>query len=215
MGCPGYAAYKIHGNGLVDVNGVLPAFSTDSSQARMLQRIWKKYGTAIQAASQLHGVPVSWILGVIAQESGGNPTACSPCSACAPQYCEEAAGRRCCAFGLMQFTAQTARTFQTSPENILGDATHAIERGAALLSQHLRNQGGDLVKALALYNSGSLRCGAENTFGYFTNHDYPFQVVKLANTAVQLDLRNVAPGTTIAVLGLAVAGLIYWKPETN
>jgi hypothetical protein len=115
----------------------------------------------------------------------------------------------------MQFTGNTARAYQTTPAAILGDATHAAERGAALLSRHLAQNNGDLVKALALYNSGSLRCGAENTFGYFTNHDYPYQVVKLANTAAQLDLRHSNPGTTIAAIGLAVAGLIYWKTETN
>lgn len=217
MGCTGYASYKIHGNGTVEVNGQIPSFLHQRNEVQKLQRVWERHGLAAQVAAERHKIHPAWVLGILMQESGGDVAACSPCSACNIRYCEEHLGRSCCAFGVMQFTGETARAMQSSPARMLQDPVHAVERGAALLRRNLDRTGGDLVKAAALYNSGRLQCGADNTFGYVTNSDYPYQVIKWANTASQLNLvaRSYA-GALSAFVVVLVTGLVStgtWKPK--
>jgi soluble lytic murein transglycosylase-like protein len=211
MGCPGYASYNINGDGTVEVNGQVPAFLVGSIQANSVKKAWKKYGGALQYAAKKYGIPKEWLLGLLMQESLGGTITCSPCtSGC----CSLHLSRQCCAYGVMQFIPATAYANGTSPERLLQDPAHAIERAGHFLKKRLLEVGGDIVKAATLYNAGKLECGAETTFGYVSNHDYPYQLVKWSNTAKSLGLQReslIVP--TLAAAGIVTAGLIWWKPK--
>lgn len=85
--------------------------------------------------SQKYGVPEKMILGVMMQESKGNPTITSP------------AGAK----GLMQLMPGTARELGVTNRS---DPKQNLEGGVKYLGQMLKKFGGDPSKALAAYNAG-------------------------------------------------------------
>ncbi len=218
MGCPGYASYSIHGNGLVEVNGVVPAFSSESTKARVLEA-WDKFGPAISSAAGRYGFPAPWLLGILMQESNGGKLDCSPCSACPARHCSTHLGKTCCAFTIMQFLPTTAAAQGTSIELMMQDDTLAIMTGGKLLSKLLARYNGDIVKAAASYNAGSPVCNnSSTTFGYRSNGDYPMDVVKWANTATNMKLlpNKSLLGVAFVAAGVFTAGIILadiWKPK--
>lgn len=206
MTCPNAASYSIDGDGLVEVNGVQPHFDKDSSQAARLLRVWAKWGSAIYGSAQRYAVPPEWILGVMMQESGGDPAACSPCG---EKCCGTHLGRKCCAFGIMQFVPTTADQYGTSVEQMLQDPVLAIDIGTKFLRDLLKRYDGDFIMATAAYNAGTPRCGGSTTFGYVSDNDYSFQVVQWSNTAIKFGLPKPSIAAPfIATMGLVAAGLI-------
>ncbi len=89
----------------------------------------------LEQLSQKYGVPVEWILGVMMQESGGDPNAGS------------SAGAR----GLMQLMPETFAGLGVG-DNIL-DPKQNLEAGVKYLSQ-MHEQFGDWTKAVGHYNCG-------------------------------------------------------------
>jgi hypothetical protein len=85
--------------------------------------------------SQKYGVPEKMILGVMMQESKGNPNITSPVGA----------------KGLMQLMPGTARELGVTNRS---DPKQNLEGGVKYLGQMLKRFGGDESKALAAYNAG-------------------------------------------------------------
>lgn len=211
--CPGFATYEVRPSGIVSVGGHVPTFGTSSEPERKLIAAWDRFGAAVSRASRRTGVPAPWLMGVMLQESGGNPRACSPCSICRAELCEQAAGLSCCAFGLMQFIGPVARQYGTSPDELVRRPELAIEVSADLLSDLISRHGFDLPKIATSYNAGSPRCSKPGTtFGWVTNGDYPMQVVRYSNTAFELGMTKAAsvmPAVMLAALGVGIGWAIY------
>lgn len=206
--CPGFASYELDSSGRVYVNGVLPEAS--GKELQNLQDAWKRYGGLVVSAANDYGIPPAWVMGVLMAESAGNPRACSPCAACNPSFCTTAAGQTCCAFGLMQFLASTAKHYGTSAAALLENPALAIDVGANLLADLIDKFGLDLPRVAASYNSGGARCGKEGTtFGLKTEGDYPMKVVKYANSATRLRAPVAGGALTGFVVAVACFGVAY------
>lgn len=93
---------------------------------------WRDTAAPIAAK---YGVPLNLVMGVIQQESGGNPTVASPVGA----------------GGLMQLMPATAKSLGVQDRN---DPAQNIEGGVKYLAQQLETFDGDVSKALAAYNAG-------------------------------------------------------------
>lgn len=89
----------------------------------------------LQKLSEKNGVPLEMILGVINQESGGNPNAKSPVGA----------------QGLMQLMPGTAK--ELGVKNAM-DPNQNVAGGVKYLGQMLKKFDGDKMLALAAYNAG-------------------------------------------------------------
>lgn len=208
--CPGFASYRVESDGGVEVRGEFPIWDPGSAQEAKLLKAWADYGDWVAAAGKRTGVPASWLIAILVQESGGNPFACSPCSICNPSICVEGAGFRCCAFGLMQFIDSTARAYGASGPQLMGKPKLAIDIAAEFVADKMEKHGFDPVLLAAAYNAGTPRCGGSSpTFGLVANHDYPMSVVKYSNTALALELQPPPPFLGMGVMGgmLAAVGI--------
>ena len=211
--CPGFATYNILPDGRVEVSGSIPKF-TSAQRIDPLLEAWERFGPDLDAASRKHGIPVSWLVGIMMAESKGNPRACSPCSLCSSELCATGSGVQCCAFGLMQFIEPTARSFGVTPTTLMESPGIAIDVAAALMRKLSSNVGMDLVRIAATYNGGFNRCGKQGTtFGWHTNGDYPMVVVQYANAFSDLNLptpvRSSQMGVVLALVGAGLALAIY------
>jgi soluble lytic murein transglycosylase-like protein len=101
------------------------------------------YGAEITAAAKKHGLDPALLAGLVKQESGFDPNAGSP------------AGAR----GLTQLMPGTAAGLGVT--NVL-DPAQSLEGGAKYLRQQLDAFGGDVTRALAVYNAGP---GAVQRYG--------------------------------------------------
>lgn len=214
--CPGFATYQTLSNGQVSVNGQVPFVKSDAL-AEMVQEAWGKHGSSIARVSAQTGIPVHWFVGIMMAESKGNQYACSPCSLCSSSLCAEGAGQRCCAFGLMQMIAPTANRYGVTPTQLMQSPTQALFAAARYIQALVDQVGTDLVRVAAAYNAGvgSLKkCGKQgSTFGWYTNGDYPMEVVQYSNTFIGLRLAPVQSnsmlGALFATVGLGIAAGIY------
>lgn len=215
--CPGFATYQTLSNGQVSVNGQVP-FVKSESLAQVIVEAWNKHGSSITQVSAQTGIPVHWFVGIMMAESKGNQYACSPCSLCNESLCAEGAGQRCCAFGLMQMIAPTANKFGATPTQLMQSPIQALLAAAGYIDAIAEQVGDDLVRVAAAYNAGvgSLKkCGKqETTFGWYTNGNYPMEVVQYANTFIGLQLApvpqsNTMLGALFATVGLGIAAGIY------
>lgn len=116
-----------------------PKINAKNAQELVL-KIDENYGDIIERAVAGTDVPKALVIAVIAQESGGNPTAVSP-TGCA---------------GLMQFCPSTAKSYGLSLDDRLVPEK-AIPAGVALLQDNIKSFSGSHDKvafALAAYNGG-------------------------------------------------------------
>lgn len=215
--CPGFATYQTLSNGQVSVNGQVPFVRSDSL-VEAVQKAWGMHGSSIARVSAETGVPVHWFVGIMMAESKGNQYACSPCSLCSSALCAEGAGQKCCAFGLMQMVAPTANRYGVTPTQIMESPTQALLAAARYIEALVVLVGNDLVRVAAAYNAGSAslnKCGKQDsTFGWYTNNDYPMEVIRYANTFIGLRLAPVPQsnsmlGALFAIAGLGIAAGIY------
>lgn len=95
-----------------------------------------RLGSIVAQQSRTHDVPATLVQAVIAQESGGDPSAIS----------------RAGAMGLMQLMPGTARAYGVSNPF---DPAQNVAGGAAYLHDLLTRYHGNLMLALAAYNAGS------------------------------------------------------------
>lgn len=125
----------------------------------------------------------------------------------------------CCAFGLMQFIGRTARTYGTTPDEIVNNPSKAIQAAGELLADSIERFGFDLPRIAAAYNGGPgviSRCGkAGTTFGWRTNGDYPMKVVKFANTAVAAKMTSARSSALPALILVGIGTGIAWGIHTN
>jgi len=218
--CPGFASYQNQPNGQVTVNGQLQYAS--ERNAELLLDAWEKYGGLILQTAQKYQLQPAWLIGIMMAESKGNQHACSPCSACRPELCVTGAGLRCCAFGVMQFIAPTAAAYGVTPDQLIRSPAVSIDVGGRFIRDLANKVGYDIVRIAAAYNGGIGKCGkAGTTFGWYTNADYPFEVVKYVNTFVSLQ-PNYSPssglglaGAFFLTLGLGVAAGVYTGKVKN
>lgn len=217
--CPGFAQYEMRRGGVVAVGGTVPKLDKSSGDLQKLKAAWKKFQTPLTRTSKRTGIPAPWLLGVMISESGGNTRACSPCSICSPSLCEQGAGMECCAFGLMQFIGQTARSYDTTPTEIVNNPSKAIEVAGELLADFVKRFGRDLPKIAAAYNGGPgvlSKCGKEgSTFGWKTNGDYPMKVLRVSNTAFALGMTSARRSFVPALLLAGIGAGIAWGIHTN
>lgn len=89
----------------------------------------------IRAAAKKHGVPEDLALAVAMQESGGNQASVSHAGA----------------IGVMQLMPGTARDLGVNPH----DLAQNIDGGVRYIAQMLKEQGGDVKRALLAYNWGN------------------------------------------------------------
>lgn len=176
----------------------------------------ERWRPEITAAAAREQISPHYPAAIMLVESGGDPNACSPCSACPGlKDCAD-----CCAFGLMQLIRSTAATVAAelglrapSGTDLRQDPALNIALGTHYLATLLRRYGGDFVQAAVAYNAGSARCcGASAvclthpslyTYGFVTDgSDYARQAVENVNTAVAagfptvwnpIDLRPLVP----------------------
>lgn len=113
----------------------------------------------------------------------------------------------------MQFIEQTAARYGTTPTRLVENPAHAIETAAELIMDLGERVGFDLVRIAAAYNGGFGRCGkVGTTFGWYTNGDYPLNVVKYNNTFIEQKLAVPASGGAgllAAAAGLTAAWFVY------
>jgi len=106
-------------------NPVLPPMTLAQSQ----------YVAIAQQDATAVGIPPTYFVRQIQQESGFNPNAVSPAGA----------------VGIAQFLPGTAAGLGINP----WDPTQALQGAAKLMANYARQYGGDYAKALAAYNGGS------------------------------------------------------------
>lgn len=215
--CPGFASYRFLSNDQVEVNGSVPVFPEGPYRKKLLA-LWDKFGSYVLQASRKHDVPAAWLMGIMLQESGGDPNACSPCNM---EWCPGvlrhggSCGGPCCAYGLMQFIDSTARSFGRTGPSLLGDPGASIDMAAQYVKQLEKRYGKDLVRIAGAYN-GVTKCSGKGTFGLGGQGDYSMKIAKGANTFVQMGSDGAIPGVSprrfsldaLLALGL-VAGAAY------
>lgn len=142
------------------------------------------------------GVDPNLILAIIAQESGGDPSAISPAGA----------------IGLMQLMPDTARALGVNPY----DALDNIRGGALYIRDMLRRYDNNLDEALAAYNAGPGRVKKgggvpliAETMDYVVKVKYYKQL--LESSAVQAVVNSGAPGQWGIVLDYAM-GVFHEHP---
>jgi hypothetical protein len=190
-------SYNFLPDGRIQVGEEFPSYGLDSAQAKKISQLWADWGWHITKACQTYDVPVSWIVGIMGQESGGNPQACSPCVQPSCGFAPNCGGP-CCAYGLMQFISRLAASYGVSdPTELQRDPALAIDLGVRHIGKMFHASpaspaapGPDLIKIAAAYNAGSHKCRDYGSFGNGsqTQGDYVMIVVKYANLFVSLDL---------------------------
>ena len=126
------------GSGLVDRrdgDGALAVSLVSPQLMGLADKVAAQWGPLAKAASIAHGVPLSWILGVILQESAGDPSAESPMGA----------------IGLMQIIPKWHPTM--TKEQLL-DPEQNVDYGTSLLADSIA-AGFDLPEAASRYNGGA------------------------------------------------------------
>jgi hypothetical protein len=204
-------------SGLVEVNGQVP---TSSAMESKLKSMWGTYGKDVVVACRNNSVPVAWFMGIMLQESGGNPGACSPCNErdCPSLYRTGAcATQKCCAYGLMQFIDSTARMYGATGPQLMGNSKLAIEVASRLIADLGKKHNWDLVRIAASYNCGSPKCTGEGTFGLCGQHDYMMKVATAANTFQGMNLNGDAIIATMGAavwIGVLLGGYLAWRKNS-
>lgn len=109
-------------------------------EIQMLERIYTNHAKTITDASNRYGVPVPWIVAVIAVESGGNPKAKSPAGA----------------MGMMQLMPITIKCLKKNHKFDIKDPYNVWENihGGTKYLAWLSEQLVDLELTIAAYNAG-------------------------------------------------------------
>jgi hypothetical protein len=182
--CPEGASYRILPDGVIEVDGqVIEA--TDKDKA-LISKIKASIGTQIDLAAATHDVPASWVAGIVVIESGGNPSACSPCD---KKVCSMApnCGGPCCAYGIMQCIDSTAKSFcKRSGPSLTGDLEGGLDCGTLVFRSLLDKNGFDPIVAAKKYNGGEIVCGKGGIFGIGGQGNYVERFVRAANTYAYL-----------------------------
>lgn len=129
-------------------------------------------------------VPADLVRALIAQESGGNTNAVGK------------AGE----IGLMQVRPDTARALGVSDPRLLFDPQVGIDVGVHYLAEQLSRYGGNVPRAVAAYNAGTVKYGTDERF---TNQSYVDAVL-----AIYRQL-TASPAGAGALVVLGVLALVF------
>jgi hypothetical protein len=227
--CPGYKSYDIMPDGRVMVDGGYPEFAPNDPYLKPMLTNIQLHGERIIRYGTQYGIHPAWLLAIMCIESvpAGNANSCSPCSVC-PGTC---ATGPCCAYGLMQFTHETALAYKVpgGGPGLMGKPDLAVEMACRYILDKAfkapHKYGMDIVKLSASYNAGSWVCraGATNWFGNREDNvggnpsNYAEKTVRWVNTAIKMGfgVGGMTGGQTMnTVLGLALiaaAGYVWFK----
>lgn len=230
--CEGFASYRWDDTGAIEVQGVgFPKYPNESRQASQIRTFWEKYGNIMSRYADNMNLPLSWVVGIIAIESGGNEWACSPCEqyindvqvcslapACGGGVARDGKTYSCCAYGLMQVIDSNARRHgMKHGAELLGNPEDSIRIGVTVFRDALDGGAkGDPIVAARMYNGckscggGRAPCGGGGMFGIGGQFDYASKFAKSVNTFLALGL-GPKPSKTIirasTIGGIALAGL--------
>lgn len=219
--CPGYATWETLPNYQTQVTyggkTFIPIFTEDTGDGKVfiprMKKAWEKYGPMIQRATEGSGFPVAWFMGILCAESLGSENACGPCNEkdCPALYpnCMP-----CCAYGIMQITDPTARSYGgTSGQSLMGNPELSFKVATNLLKSLTGTYGNNLPCIAGAYNSGCFPglsgciSTRTNMFGNSENAGYTQRVVTFANTFVALGLDGGASSGTGTWDSSTMAGL--------
>ena len=202
--CPGFATYRWHEDGAIEVQGEgFPKYAENSANEHVIANYWRKYGDLFVKHAQVLGLPVSWVVGIVAVESGGDEWACSPCKKplcsfapnCGGGVAKDGKHYVCCAYGLMQVTEANAKTYgMDNGAQLLGNPDDAIRIGCDIFAGHVRKHKGDPLVAVKQYN-GCRTCKAGRVtvcdpncmFGIGGQGNYAEKFARSVNTFLSLD----------------------------
>ena len=234
--CPGYASYRWYDNGAIEVQGAgFPSYDPDSPMGKRILGFWNQYQPILTKYANQFGLPLAWVVGIIAIESGGDEWACSPCQKydskgnvlcsfapnCGGGVAKDGKTYSCCAYGLMQVIDYNARTHgMQHGAQLLGNPDDSIRIGTTIFVDALKGGAqGDPLVAARMYNGcatcggGRAPCGGGGMFGIGGQGNYAEKFAKASNTFHALGLKaSTSSGvrvSTIAGLGmLTIAAVI-------
>lgn len=165
-------------DGRIEVEGEgVPSYPPGSPQYAYMTCCWQRWGGLIRGAAAKYGVPVSWIVAIMSQETGlwcpkGGLT-------------QEAIVSGDGGYGLMQIQNSTAPSCGGTPRDMLEPARN-IDCGAQVLQRQMKRYGRDLPAVAAAYNAGSVRCNVgRNVWSLHSTGDYPGNVLRYSNAAIE------------------------------
>jgi len=220
--CQGFASHRWYEDGAIEVDqlpgslwGGFPQWEPGTPWATKITSFWEDYGAEMTRSAQASGIPVSWVVAIIAIESGGDPWACSPCvrELNGELFCSLAPGRcgggvasdgktySCCAYGLMQIIDSNARAAGlSSGAELLGNPGDSIRIGTEIFRAALAGgAAGDPIVAARMYNGcrdcggGRAPCTGTGIFGIGGQGDYATKFAFAANTFLALELPPAEP----------------------
>jgi hypothetical protein len=187
-------------SGLIEVEGEgTPAYPPGSDHFPHVQNTWNNWSPYFQEAAKEYALPVSWLVGIGATETGyvaNNPqtqaTIVSPASA----------------QGVMQLMPSTAHSLGLDPAQRT-DPRLNIMYGAKLLRMDAERYGWQLPYMAAAYNAGHVECRTGyNEWNIFSEGNYPRRTIQFNNSAMlYLKLSSGLSASVIAGGGFAIAGL--------
>jgi hypothetical protein len=225
--CEGKSKYRLLSNGSIEIDGTIRAHTADSSMGKRITKFWTQWGALLKKSAEKHDIPLPWLVGIVAVESGGNPNACSPCikfTESGKQICSFApnCGGECCAYGLMQVINQTARGYcNRSGPSLLGDAAGGIDCGAAVYKAMIKKSKGDPLVAAKRYNGcGGCRgdkspCNMQGIFGIGGQNNYVENFALSVNAFVQMYPDEVGTGKELPLVFIfaAIGAIGYWYAD--
>lgn len=195
-------AYRTYDDGRIEVEGQgFPAWGLDSAQAKVVRdNIWGNYAGALASSAAKFGIPISWLVAIMAIESRGLKGQYAPCDEVCSAYwnqgqCASQGGPlKYCAGGLMQFTSNTAGIYGKTLDYYDAHPEEQIEDAADfLMNKKVAVKGGDLLAGVKAYNGGGTCADTGHASGpgimnMYGQNDYIQNFVKYANTFVALAL---------------------------
>lgn len=212
--CPGFATYRWHDNGGIEIKGSgFDRYPDSHRRAKNIKKFWSKYNTSLVKYAKKFKLPVSWVVAIVAIESGGDEWACSPCVKIykGKQWCSFAPNcgggvasdgktYSCCAYGLMQaINSEAVKRGYKSGADLLGNPDASIGVGVDVYREKLGYAKGDPVVACRMYNgcgsckNGRAPCPGEGIFGIGGQGNYAEAFALSVNTFLAMELPAVEP----------------------
>lgn len=184
----GGVAWRTLDSGELEVEGVeLPDLDDDVERSRDF------WGGMAARAARAAGVPETFLLGIMAAETGFLSTADGQAGAVSPKG----------AVGVMQLLPSTARL----PAEQLRDPWTNIQLGSALVGK-LYRQHRELPLIAAAYNAGGVYCSDLSPWNLRSDRSYISNVVAAHNHALVLVGRRASGTVRLVSYALGLSGLI-------
>lgn len=182
-------------SGKIEVNGAVPGLI--GSGALLFDANVARWAPMASSSAAKYRLPISWLLGMIYAESGGNPKAVSPAGA----------------IGLTQLYSATAKDGHSNAE-ILSSPELQIDLGAKHLAKCHRS---DYVRALSAYNAGGPHVDNGSPWGLKSEPGYVARAIAAQNYATNLkpskpekELATVDGWSMVGASVALLAAAAYW-----